>query len=479
MMYSPKRMHPIAAVITFIHRIRELIIPLLFFIFIGGRDVSPLVDLLQVIGLILLFLGLLISGFLHWYRFTYRIEEGEFRIEYGVFVRKKRYIPIERVQTIDVTSGVIQRLFKVVKVQVQTAGGGLEPEAVLTAITEEEAEKLQSLIKISSKNQNQESIEEKGSTVVYKMSQKELLISATTSGGIGIVLSGLIAIFTQVDELIPYDRVFEGLNDFVQLNMVIYFILLLFIFLVLAWLIGMLIIVFRFANFSVEKLEQELVVTQGLFEKRKLTIPLKKIQGVRIVENPFRQFLGYATVYLENAGGSIEDKGEGFSTILFPLIKKSDLANRIEQFIPDYNEEIKFIPAPRGSLIRYVLRAILPAILFIFPIMIFFQPWGYWSLLILPLALLLGYIRYRDVGIGLGGQEQHLGLRYRLFSRVTVILKKKRIQSLQQHQSLFQGRNSVATLQASIKSSVTGKSFKVVDLSESDTQSVFTWYSKK
>lgn len=46
---------------------------------------------------------------------------------------------MERIQTIDSSEGIIQRIFGLVKVQVETAGGTTEAEAIFTAVTKEEA----------------------------------------------------------------------------------------------------------------------------------------------------------------------------------------------------------------------------------------------------------------------------------------------------------------------------------------------------
>ncbi|MDQ7862813.1 PH domain-containing protein [Peribacillus frigoritolerans] len=58
-----------------------------------------------------------------------------------------------------------------------------------------------------------------------------------------------------------------------------------------------------------------------------MTIPIHKIQGIRIMENLIRKPLGLATVYIEYAGGSMEDK-ESLSIMLFPLIRKKHLQKK-------------------------------------------------------------------------------------------------------------------------------------------------------
>src|SRR5699024_2033783 len=82
------------------------------------------------------------NSFLSWLRFTYRVEDNELRIEQGIFIRKKRYISINRIHKIDVTADVFHRLFKLVKVQIDTAGSGDGSEVDLSAIQITKAAKL-------------------------------------------------------------------------------------------------------------------------------------------------------------------------------------------------------------------------------------------------------------------------------------------------------------------------------------------------
>lgn len=88
---------------------------------------------------------LIVHAFLQWLRFTYRIEDGEFRIESGVFVRKKRYIKLGRIHSIDISEGIIQRIFRLVKVNIETAGG-TQADAVLSAISKRDAERINAFI---------------------------------------------------------------------------------------------------------------------------------------------------------------------------------------------------------------------------------------------------------------------------------------------------------------------------------------------
>ena len=70
-----------------------------------------------------------------------------------VFVRKNRYIRFERIHSVDVSEGIIQRLFGLVKVNIETAGGS-KAEAVLSAIRKEEAERLSEHLLEAKRNKN-------------------------------------------------------------------------------------------------------------------------------------------------------------------------------------------------------------------------------------------------------------------------------------------------------------------------------------
>src|SRR3954454_8188992 len=119
-MSEPKRLHPISAIINFLKSLKELILPFVFIFLFGGNGVG--FKLWQVVFAGVFILLSLIIGVLSWLRFTYRLEDGELRIESGLFIKKKRYIPFERIQSLDLSEGILQRPFGLVRVRVETAG---------------------------------------------------------------------------------------------------------------------------------------------------------------------------------------------------------------------------------------------------------------------------------------------------------------------------------------------------------------------
>ncbi|WP_258832639.1 PH domain-containing protein [Peribacillus frigoritolerans] len=481
-MSDPKRLHPIAVLLNIIKSIKELVIPFLLVVVIPGKNegipgwIQPL-----VIAIIILFI--IGNAFLQWLRFTYRIEEGEFRIESGVFVRKKRYIKFDRIHSIDISEGIIQRVFSLVKLNIETAGGS-QADAVLSAISKSDADRINAFISEeknaynpfdSDKDEVADNEFAVKSSSVFKQTLPQLVAMAATSGAVGVFLSGAVAFISQFDEMIPFERIFKDYEEFIEMGT---FILTLFalVALLAVYVLATLSMVIKYASFTVIKTDEEIVISRGLLEKRRLTIPIHKIQGIRIMENLIRKPLGLATVYIEYAGGSMEDK-ESLSIMLFPLIRKKHLQEKILEILPVYETDAEMTPIPKRALSRYVFRKFLYLIPIIGVLVWFFRPWGYLSFLLVPLAIFWAYMQYRDAGWSIEGNLLLLSSRF--FSKQTLIMQRSRIQSITYKKSWFQNRKEIATISASIKSGVTSRVGMVADVEEKDCLIIKSWYLPK
>ncbi|GLB60983.1 PH domain-containing protein [Cytobacillus sp. NCCP-133] len=477
MMSNPKRLHPIAAVANFLKQLKELIVPFVIFVVFGSRGGNG--EIIQLVITAGILIAVFIFGILSWLRYTYRLEEGELRIEYGVLIRKKRYIPLERIQSLDLSEGLLQRPFGLVKMKVETAGSSEsgDAEAVLTAITRQDADLIQQAFS-SAKNKSSESMGEIASgiqprKVIYKISRGQLLLLASTSGGVGVVISAVFAFVFQFEEIIPYKKVFAGLEGFIA-NGVVFVSILVFIGFLIAWIIALVGSMLKYADFTLRKTEKELIITRGLLEKRQMTIPLHRIQAIQISENLVRQPFGLATVYIESAGGSLEDN-ESARVMVLPIVKRSRIAGLLKPHLPEYELQPGFFKAPKRALGRYVWRGVLGIMPLVLAPILFFRPWGYFSLLLLVFSLAWSYLKYKDAGWDISSLQ--LSLRYRGIIRTTVFMRKNRIQSLTMSESYFQKRRSLATIEAIAMSGTGGTGGRVPDLDRKEVYAIYKWYS--
>ncbi|RNF38589.1 PH domain-containing protein [Planococcus salinus] len=489
------KLHPVSAFINFVKGLKELIIP---FVVIFGvnifRDggVSAMftggwIELLPVLigGVVLLFL--LIAGIIKWKRFVYWFEDGELRIEYGLFVKKKRYIPFDRIQSLNYTEGIFHRPFGLVKVKVETAGSGKmgEAEAELTAISREDADRIEtemeaakrgfrepaSAVEHPSEEQAEIPEEKKDARMVYRMNMRSLLILATTSGGIGVVLSAVAVFFSQFSELIPYDAIYEEVMVLWRFGALIVA-LLVFIGLAIAWVISVILTVLANYQFTIYTDEDHIYITRGLLEKKRVSVPFKRIQGVQVSQNPLRELFGYATVTVESAGGSIGDKDEKIR--LFPLVKKKDMIPIVAELFPETNWTPEMTKAPKRSLRFFYRLDFLWMIPLIGVLSYFFFPLGLLSLLIVPIVLALAVWQHRTMGYALIGKQ--LTMEFRGISKHTFFMMKKRIQAIEVTQSYFQRRKDVASIQATIKSGMLGATARIDHMDRQDGTRILEWY---
>lgn len=474
MMFEPKRIHPVGMILNFVKMIKSYILPAIIFFFVSSNESF---NLYVIIGGSLLILLVVVTSILEWWKFTYIIEDGELRIEHGIFVKKKRYIPIERIQTINISAGIIQQVFRLVKLQIETAGSGMEAEASLTAIKKQEAERIQQEIskyKQLSKLLVGESDKDEVTTdqPTYKMTAKDLLVAASTSSGIGVIISAVAAFVSQFDEFIPYDQIIDRFDFLTNASITLYAILI-FIAFFIAWILSIIGVLLKYAYFTVIKGEEELKISRGIFEKRQITIPTKRIQAIQIVQNPLRQLLGYATIYIESAGGNSGD--EGLSTILFPVVPKKNVEQLLSEFLPDFKQQNDLHRLPKRSMIRYCFRKIIPALIIMIPVAYFLQPWGYVSIILLPVAAWWGYASYKDAGWNYHGDQ--INIVFRIISKTHVLVNRNRLQSVKSKTTYFQKRVSLQTFECTIKSGLLGRNFTVKDLDQQDIEKIINWYS--
>ena len=334
---APRRLHPLVMLFSTLKIFRDMMIPLAILLFsrLTQKNVETTgvyMELAIFGGLILLFV---IYGFIHWRTYTYRVEEGEFRVEQGVIKKEKSYISLQRIQSIDFTESIIHQIFGVVKVQIQTAGGA-KPEVQLTAVLKSEAERLKQELLSLSNHSNEVTVQEtkvKESIVNERtITNGELMMAGLTSGKIGVILSAIIALGSQLPNMLGDISITsllpEGMMHGDALTIVVYIA----VGFAITWFLSVIYTIIIYGNFVIEKKEDQLFITYGLLERKHLTISLARIQAVKVVEGLLRQPFGFVTLQLVSAGGMINKKEK--LDILFPLMKRKEVRKFLENLSP-------------------------------------------------------------------------------------------------------------------------------------------------
>ncbi len=469
-MFEAQRQHPAAALANAFDIIRANFITILILIFVGSGGDQGQFTLYWIFGT---FIALLIWGSISWLRFQYSVNDGELKIEQGVFVRKKLYLTSDRIQVIDISAGVVQRLFGLVAVEVKTAGSSSK-EAKINAITREKAEQLKTLLrKESTEAKDDAAVEEEADHKIYQLSTNDLIIAASTSGRMGVALSIVGAFFSQIDQVISEEQMIQFVETHMPRSTSAMIVVMTVIAVIaISWLFSFLSTIITYYDFKVEVRQNDLLISKGLFERTQLTIPFNRIQAVQIREEIMRQPFGYASLVIESAGYG-EDQGN--SNTLFPLIPKKQMYDFIREVIPEYDVEVEnSVTISKTGLRRYLLRMVWISLIII-GLAWGIIPYGVYSWFVLIPMLLLGYQQYLDAEVQSG--EDTLIMSSRLLSKTTAIIKKYRVQATQVRQNPFQSRLDLTDLIVHVASGNQGRSFKVRELQYEDANAYKEWLS--
>ncbi len=418
-MSEPRRMHPVAAISGLIAALKEFIVPLVLIYFFGrgGNQYEWLFGVVLFIPFV--------AGIGRWFRFTYHIEGTTLKVNEGLFVRKKVTVPKNRVQSVDITAGIVQRIFGLVSVKVKTAGNN-EAAVDLTAITNEEARLIVETLRGDSVSDADITLVATSDDVpeVYGITMKQLLAAGATSGQIGVILSVVFTIFSQFDDMIDIDaiiRAFEEWAPFLANST----------FLIAAtaiigtWLFAIIGTIVTYFNFTLVRKEKELVVRYGLLKTKQVSIPFNRVQAVRFSEGILRQPFGYGALYVESAGQG--DEKQQSSCMIAPFIHVDEIDRVLSEILPDLKLDVVDLTAPpTRAQWRYVLRLIRPVAVIV-ALAWWFIPYGWISLVLIPLSVLLGMAQYQTAGYLISGDK--LLLRTRSIGRTSVVIKRNRVQS--------------------------------------------------
>jgi putative membrane protein len=462
---EPRHLHPAAMLIDAIKSVRRslsaFVIPGIAFLMSRGFDAGTIA--LVLLGALVVAVLAAFWGFLSWRATIYEVAGGVFRLRWGVVQKNERAIPLDHIQSVDTVQGIIQRLFNVVELRIETAGGGAsEPDASLAALDRAVAEALRR--EIAGSRREPVETETSGPAVVRKLETRDLLLAGATSGQIGVALS-LIAVASQLFDNFLSQNLAQRLLETFAPRSVTTALLYVFILGLFAWLLAIGGTVLAYTGFTLSRDGDFLYIRRGLLERREATIPLARIQAVRIMEGLLRQPFGLASLRVESAGYG---QDAGVSTTLFPLLPRKEVHGLLLEAAPEFAVAPPLNALPRRALRRYVFRSTLPFLVLIFAAALLstlvfdLAAWVFAALLLLLPAALFGWLRYRDAGWAL--EEDRLVVRSRFLGRTTAIAPRRRLQSRATLRSPFQRRVRLATFEAQVASGGGGAELRVTDL---------------
>lgn len=432
---SRHRLHPAAAVAGAAEQLRGLAVPVLIAILLS-RGTPRRALAYGLLGVALSLAG----GIARWSTEWWWVDEDGIHHRRGVFTKQETTIPLERVQGIETVRGPVQRLFGVLAVHVQAAGGGRAPEVVLRAVTPADAETLRAALGPGAGPAPEGPPAPRPER---RLGLGGLLLTALTAGRVGVLLPVVAAASQVVDDVAGSNAARALVPDNAGEAM-----LLAAAVIAAAWLLSFLGAVVSYAGFTVTRDGDRLRTRRGLLQRTEASIPVARVAGVRIVESVLRQPFGLAEVRLESAGYAREERP---ARTLFPLVPVRDVPALLEELLPEHRlPAVALRRPPARARRRYVLAPLAAALVLDAAAWVLAPLAGRLALALVPAALALGLARHRTAGIALDAGV--VVVRRRMLARTTLVAHAHRLQSLTRSDTPFTRRAGLASLGVAVSS---------------------------
>jgi putative membrane protein len=466
-MSSERRLHPLSLLFTLGSQLRQMVVPLVLAFFADqARDEGPLLTLVLLVPSIIVAIGQYVV-------FRYRYDEKELVVHSGIFVRKERHIPYDRIQNIDAVQTVAHRMLGVYTVHVQT-GSGSEPEATLSVLPIDGLEEMRAKVFSEGVHARPQPVSHEPNDAaaaparvsrretLLHLSPRELMLSGLLENrGMVLILAVLGfamqfaprlsgAVTRVVSERLPTVARFveavirsaeQGSIPIHQLLVIVVFAL---VFVVFVRILSALWALIRLFDFRLGQDGEDLRIEYGLLTRVAATIPLRRIQSVIVHESLLHRALGRVAVGVTTAGGK-SGQASADREWLAPLLRKEALGNLLERVQPGLDLDVEWQPPHPRAFLR-AARVSGTIALFIALVL---YPWiGWWSaalfVVLLIRALYGSHLLVANLGWGVtsnavvfkGGRLD----RYMAASRFS------RIQSVELGESPFDRRSGMASL---------------------------------
>jgi putative membrane protein len=445
---APRRPHPYSLLTQVLEVGRAMLLPAV----VGGASMGGhRMGRMMLWGLIFLAVPTLLFAVAEYLALRYHVAGDELILDSGVFSRRHRVIPLARVQNLDLRQNALQRLLDVAELRVETAGGDAdEPVPLVLGRQEAEALRTELLAGRERAAARAEAASAPAAEVLAHVSPRELALAGATANEAGVIFALLIAALEVAYQFplgLPRVRLDPRvlIPDLPLTSAVLLGLAILLLFAILAWLLSIAGAMVRYWDFVLERAGRELRKRYGSLDRREVTIPLARVQALRVEESLMRRPLGFASLKIETAGGGPGDARGARAEAFLPLTRVRGVPRLVAAVFDDFEYGgLDFHPVHSYAGRRAFLRYSLPVLILAAGLAVWLGPVALWLLALLPFAAFAARIHYHHLGYALA--PGYLVARSGFFNRVTWVVPEHRIQTLHLVETPFQRRWQVASV---------------------------------
>ncbi|WP_163506333.1 PH domain-containing protein [Fodinicola acaciae] len=476
-----QRLDPRMLLIRPVRELARFAIPLLGVFIFGRFSENNTYEYWSLAGVVLV----IAAGILHWFTTTYRIGPDQVELRSGLLNRRHLGVPRDRIRTVDMSSDLMHRLFKLSAVTIGTGQQNHErhEKLKLDAITTDAAAALRTQLlhraTAGPSTLDKPVAAQPAEVELARLDPKWLRFAPFTLSGLAAVgaaagIFGHSANDVRV-AIVNYGPVKDTINSLQQMGILVAIAVILVALVLVVAICSTVAYVLAYWNFRLTR-EQAgtLHIRRGLLTTRSVSIEERRLRGVEIKEAlPLRLVRGgrvnAVAAGLSNSGKGAERSSGGLLLPPAPLAEAHKVAAKVLKETTDPTTT-QLVRHPVAAMTRRFTRAfgVTALIILVLGALVWIDFLPLWvlllSLVLLPIAAVLAWDRYRNLGHAL--TDRYLVSRKGSLHRETAAIGVDGIIGWRVHRSFFQRRAGLVTLVATTGTPHGGH--PVVDITEAE-----------
>lgn len=410
------------------------------------RDFGGYKAVIIAAGLLLFFL----IGYVNWRNTYFYIDSDRLHYMKGTVNKKNTAVPISAISTVDFSQNVLQRLFGVVSIKVDSGANNLKDSEMSIVLGKAEAEELRGRLKRSDAEAVDIGLEQPVETgnILVKMTPRKVFTYSLTQNNLPVVIGAVLSLLNFADDIkevtgLDMTRFFEEQNLFQNAGFSLDFLIgigcLILGGLAASALFSLIYYALKFGNFTAVKEGQNIYIEYGLVSIKKYSFTLDKINAVIAKQNMLRSFLGLYKLHVSIIGYG-DDKGE--EAVISPICGNDEIVRLLEVINPALKFEGEAYSVTAAGRRNFFILP-LGAALAVSAAGMLLTKFGFWWLLLLPATFLVRYLKCKNTSLGYN--DKMLVATTGIFSRQTILLEMAKLQSITKKTNYFQRMKKLCT----------------------------------
>jgi uncharacterized membrane protein YdbT with pleckstrin-like domain len=310
---EPQRQSPVGVMVMFFDTVRHFVRGLWPILVVWFFKFDEINSLYIVSGITAVFLAISITAYLKYRNFTFYLDDDkeEFIISEGVFNKTKTVVRLDKIQQVNITQSLIQRVIGVYALEIDTAGTAKE-EGKIKAVSHELALALKSRLLENDGVRKSDTVqtdfvaaEERPFMKIGLLTLLKVGITSNYIRSFWLLLLFFATVYDNLQHLSSSSSINrDTVNSYIGERLAIASVSLVVLIFVLAiFVINVVRVIVRYFGFTMARQSGSLLLSFGLISTKSTIIKPEKVQIVTITRNYFQKKMNILEMKIRQAAG--------------------------------------------------------------------------------------------------------------------------------------------------------------------------------